>query len=340
MKKITYLLILFLLLVGCKQNYLITFHVSGGEKIETIEAQKGQEVTLPVPTREGFTFTGWNDRKGNIYNGKITVNENLDLYAEWEINFYRVRFVDDENNLIEEQRIKYQENAKPPLPNKPGYAFVGWNRDYTNIKSDLEIKAIFTKMTPGLIFTEEDNCYLVSGYEGTDTKVIIPSHYKGLPVRKIGDNAFLNHRYITEVVLPENIEIIGKDAFAHASMLTSINFPNSLILIDERAFQHTQLTKIETNAQTIASLAFYGCSEVTEIILGEDVKYLGDLAFFSCAITEIYLPSSIEYLGAGIFNWCKKLKEIKTLKSNVAKIKSLIENAKLIYTSPKVVGIE
>ena len=60
----------------------------GGSSSQTV--QKGTNVTLEAPTKEGHLFKGWKDEKGNSYpageDGKvnITVNENMTLTAEWK----------------------------------------------------------------------------------------------------------------------------------------------------------------------------------------------------------------------------------------------------------------
>lgn len=60
----------------------------GGSGSQTV--QKGTNVTLEAPTKEGHLFTGWKDEKGKSYpageDGKvnITVNENMTLTAEWK----------------------------------------------------------------------------------------------------------------------------------------------------------------------------------------------------------------------------------------------------------------
>lgn len=60
----------------------------GGSGSQTV--QKGTNVTLEAPTKEGHLFKGWKDEKGKSYpageDGKvnITVNENMTLTAEWK----------------------------------------------------------------------------------------------------------------------------------------------------------------------------------------------------------------------------------------------------------------
>ena len=60
----------------------------GGSISQTV--QKGTNVTLEAPTKEGHLFTGWKDEKGNSYpageDGKVKIiaNENMTLTAEWK----------------------------------------------------------------------------------------------------------------------------------------------------------------------------------------------------------------------------------------------------------------
>ena len=60
----------------------------GGSVSQTV--QKGTNVTLEAPTKEGHLFKGWKDEKGNSYPAgedgkvKITVNEDMTLTAEWK----------------------------------------------------------------------------------------------------------------------------------------------------------------------------------------------------------------------------------------------------------------
>ena len=60
----------------------------GGSVSQTV--QKGTNVTLEAPTKEGHLFTGWKDEKGNSYPAgedgkvKITVTGDMTLTAEWK----------------------------------------------------------------------------------------------------------------------------------------------------------------------------------------------------------------------------------------------------------------
>lgn len=101
----------------------------GGSGSQTV--QKGTNITLQAPTKEGHLFTGWKDEKGNSYpageDGKvnITVNEDMKLTAVWEARTFTVTYV----LLDGKTRTKtaaYGQNVTLGEEPRTGYTFVGW----------------------------------------------------------------------------------------------------------------------------------------------------------------------------------------------------------------------
>lgn len=79
--------------------------------------------------------------------------------------------------------------------------------------------------------------YEVAGIgECTDTDVVIPSEYEGLPVTHIRDNAFDGCSWLTSITIPNSVRLIYFRAFADCTGLTSIFIPGSVIWIDFYAF--------------------------------------------------------------------------------------------------------
>ena len=58
-----FILVLFSgILISCGNSvktYTITFHTDGGSYVEAISYKHKEQVTLPNPTKEGYTFKGW-----------------------------------------------------------------------------------------------------------------------------------------------------------------------------------------------------------------------------------------------------------------------------------------
>ena len=101
----------------------------GGSGSQTV--QKGTNVTLEAPTKEGYLFKGWKDDKGNSYpagaDGKvnITVNEDMKLTAVWEARTFTVTYV-LLNGETRTEKVDYGQMVTLSEEPRTGYTFVGW----------------------------------------------------------------------------------------------------------------------------------------------------------------------------------------------------------------------
>ena len=101
----------------------------GGSVSQTV--QKGTNVTLEAPTKEGYLFKGWKDEKGNSYpagaDGKvnITVNEDMKLTAVWEARTFTVTYVLLDGKTRTET-VAYGQKLTLGEEPRTGYTFVGW----------------------------------------------------------------------------------------------------------------------------------------------------------------------------------------------------------------------
>ena len=108
---------------------------AGGSGSQTV--QKGTNVTLEAPTREGYLFTGWEDENKKSYpageDGKvnITVNENMKLTAVWEARTFTVTYV-LLNGETRAETVNYGETVTLGEEPRTGYTFVGW-KDGENV---------------------------------------------------------------------------------------------------------------------------------------------------------------------------------------------------------------
>ena len=173
-------------------------------------------------------------------------------------------------------------------------------------------------------------------------KVTIP---KG--VTEIGDYAFVRCHDLEEVIIPDGVVFIGKGAFM-SSPLKEIDIPKSVETIDEYAFAScSKLESVEIGNQIgideiytkIGKAAFKGCSNLSRLYMGENVRTIKDEAFSSCGLKTVIIPnntkvindyaflgcSDLEYirigyglskLGEDVFRWCQSLKNIYVQEGN------------------------
>ena len=134
-------------------TYIITFIVDGEEYNKTTQ-EFGSNIIYPKnPTKEGFTFDGWNDTT-------ITTVPayNVVIEAKWIVNKYTITFIVDEtrNETTQEfgSNIIYPKN-----PTKEGFTFDGWNDTITTVPAHnvaIEAKWIVNKYTITFIVDGEE----------------------------------------------------------------------------------------------------------------------------------------------------------------------------------------
>ncbi|MBC8207432.1 MAG: leucine-rich repeat domain-containing protein [Kiritimatiellales bacterium] len=116
-------------------------------------------------------------------------------------------------------------------------------------------------------YTTSNDEITITGYSGTNNVVVIPETIDGLPVKSIGNSAFLNRSNLTGVTIPSSVTSIGYSAFRLCRGLTSVTIPSSVTLIDTYAFQFcsglTGTLTIPSSVTTIGNEAFAYCSGLT-----------------------------------------------------------------------------
>ena len=64
-------------------KYTVTFNTNGGSTVSSKTAENGSKITLPTPTKDGYTFKGWSTDR-TITVDSITMNSDNTMYAVWE----------------------------------------------------------------------------------------------------------------------------------------------------------------------------------------------------------------------------------------------------------------
>ena len=132
-------------------------------------------------------------------------------------------------------------------------------------------------------------------------------------VTTIGDSAFEDCKFLTEIHLPESLTTIGDEAFLGCESLTEIHLPESLTTILGSAFEGCNLKSIHLpeSLTTIGDGAFFGCESLIEIHLPESLTTIEDSAFGGCqSLKSIHLPDSLIKIGNRAFCECCSLRSI------------------------------
>jgi len=114
----------------------VTFHANGGggtRNPQPFLPNEPQKLKINTFYLKGYSSTGWNtspEGTGVSYTDReiITINENTDLFAQWEANTYTLKFftVGGGVNPTSKQVTFDAPIGEMPIPIREGYRFVEW----------------------------------------------------------------------------------------------------------------------------------------------------------------------------------------------------------------------
>ena len=100
-------------------------------------------------------------------------------------------------------------------------------------------------------------------------------------VKIFGENSFYGAVGLTSIELG-SAEVIGDGAFAGSSISNGVT-ANNLISVGNDAFSKTDLTSFTApKLESIGVGAFYKNAKLTEFVFGEDIEFVGSMAFLGC----------------------------------------------------------
>ena len=117
-------------------TYTITYKYNNGAADTTAKYTIEQAITLPSPTKTGYTFAGWKvtTAGGNwkttdsVYKGTVAAGKygNVTLTAQWTANTYTITYVYNNGSANTTATYNIEQAITLPSPTKTGYTFAGW----------------------------------------------------------------------------------------------------------------------------------------------------------------------------------------------------------------------
>ncbi|MDR5658819.1 leucine-rich repeat protein [Serpentinicella sp. ANB-PHB4] len=106
------------------KEYTVTFKDFDGTALKTDVVTHGSNAKSPSnPTREGYTFTGWDKKLNNI-------TQDVTITAQYEINQYTITFDSNGGSTVDAIIADFNTTINQPNnPVKEGYNFDGWYKD-------------------------------------------------------------------------------------------------------------------------------------------------------------------------------------------------------------------
>ena len=121
--------------------YTVSFYDWDGTELHVEQVEQGKDAVGPTvnPTREGYTFVGWSKPITNI-------QSNLIVIAQYKENavYFTVNFIDWDGTLLKSEEVEKGKSATAPAdPTREGYTFKGWDKDFSDVQSDLTVTALY-----------------------------------------------------------------------------------------------------------------------------------------------------------------------------------------------------
>ena len=172
--------------------------------------------------------------------------------------------------------------------------------------------------------------------------VNVKNIYLGNKITKIGEEAFNSCHSIASITIPENITFIGSKAFFNCTHLKkftynaivcgydgingsslagiAMNCPIENLIIGEKVkiipnaifavLNNLKEVNIPDSVHYIYTAAFYGCENLTDVKIGNNVLGINSQAFQNTGIKEITIPEKVILMGYSVFKECKNLETV------------------------------
>ncbi len=140
-------------------------------------------------------------------------------------------------------------------------------------------------------------------------------------VTNIGEYAFYDLSYLTNITIPNGVTSIGKDAFYKCASLTSVVIPDSVTSIEIPFYTSCIVSYNHPSFSTVDGVLFnkdgtclinYPIVKTSSVYtIPNSVTKIDDNAFANCSnLTSVTIPNSVTSMGVGAFYRCSGLQNV------------------------------
>lgn len=153
----------------------------------------------------------------------------------------------------------------------------------------------------------DDGEATITGYNGSDEDVVIPSELEGAPVTEISNYAFYQSDTMKTLTIPGSVKKIGSDAFYNCYMLKSVTMEEGVEEIGEFAFEACfglASVTLPSSLKTIKYGAFQRCDALVDLALPNGLESIGEFAFRYAGLSSLLIPESVTSIAGGFVCGC------------------------------------
>ena len=314
------------------KKYIVQY-IDEGKIIKEEELEEGSIVNAPEVTKEGYTFKGWyeGEEKYDVYE---PITRNLILESKYEINKYKVRFINEDGSILQEEILDYGSTPtyKKETPAKKRteeytYEFDKWMPEITKVTGNQEYKATYketknkytvTYINEGKEYHKETALYgntiknvenptkegytFIGWYDINDKKVNHPiTVTKNITLySKYEINSYKVSYYNEGKKYIDDQKInYGENALKPNTDPSKIGYTFKYWSIKENGEEYEFSTKI---TKDITLYAVYEINRYTVTYINEGTEYHKETAEYGSVITSIQDPTKEGYTFIGWYN--------------------------------------
>lgn len=166
-----------------------------------IMINKGETVLKYDPNIEGYDVSYLYE--DNPFDFETRIYEDIIINCSFNIRTYLVSFYGQHDDLIKQETVEHGGSASAPeiSTEDPNFVFYGWDKDFSCVKSNLDVFPIFRHMQADITFDPnggECDIEYIMDYS--------PSDYNSLPVARKKGHTFLGW-YLDDVLFTDKMEV-------------------------------------------------------------------------------------------------------------------------------------
>lgn len=294
------------------QEYTINFYVDG-DIFSTLQTSGNELITLPdAPKKESYEFVGWFFDK-DTFNNQLKEGTYLNKSLDQDINVYA-------NYLFKEEPVKEftvtfdtcggdkmdsittSIISSEPIPTRDGYTFLGWYLENTYIN----------KVTFPYEVTQNITLYAKWG-ENLPTSISFVVSAEGVLTEVNGISETNNVVIIPNQVNNIEVKEIKKELFLNNIYIEKLVIPETVTTLGYRmCYGCTNLKEVNLpdNISVIPDYAFEKCTLLEKINIPQSLVQIRNDAFAESGIKEFIAPDSFKEIWGYAFKDCKNLEKV------------------------------
>ena len=294
------------------QEYTINFYVDD-DIFSTLQTSGNELITLPdAPKKESYEFVGWFFDK-DTFNNQLKEDTYLNKSLDQDINVYA-------NYLFKEEPVKEftvtfdtcggdkmdsittSIISSEPIPTRDGYTFLGWYLENTYID----------KVTFPYEVTQNITLYAKWG-ENLSTSISFVVSAEGVLTEVNGISETNNVVIIPNQVNNIEVKEIKKELFLNNIYIEKLVIPETVTTLGYRmCYGCTNLKEVNLpdNISVIPDYAFEKCTLLEKINIPQSLVQIRNDAFAESGIKEFIAPDSFKEIWGYAFKDCKNLEKV------------------------------